>query len=138
MPSLEPLCEITATMTPRMLGSMPLGTRIDFPFEGVATSEHWDGEREVRGVDYVTLRPDGNMDLQIRGTIGSKRDTVAYQATGVSLGISRTEARPQELITFQTGSEELAWLNDVIGVGLGRGEGLDLSLTIYIVRSADD
>ncbi len=138
MPSLEPLCEITATMTPRMLGSMPLGTRIDFPFEGVATSEHWDGEREVRGVDYVTLRPDGNMDLQIRGTIGSKRDTVAYQATGVSLGISRTEARPQELIAFQTGSEELAWLNDVIGVGLGRGEGLDLSLTIYIVRSADD
>ncbi len=138
MPSLEPFCEITATMTPRMLGSMPLGTRIDFPFEGVATSEHWDGEREVRGVDYVTLRPDGNMDLQIRGTIGSKRDTVAYQATGVSLGISKTEARPQELITFQTGSEELAWLNDVIGVGLGRGEGLDLSLTIYIVRSADD
>ena len=104
----------------------------------MATSEHWEGEREVRGVDYVTLRPDGNMDLQIRGTIGSKRDTVAYQATGVSLGISKTEARPQELITFQTGNEELSWLNHVIGVGLGKGEGLDLSLTIYVVRSADD
>jgi hypothetical protein len=138
MPSLEPFCEITASMTPRMLGTMPLGTRIDFPFEGVATSQHWDGEREVRGVDYVTVRPDGNMDLQIRGTIGSKRDTVAYQATGVSLGISKTEARPQELITFQTGHEELSWLNNVVGVGLGHGEGLDLSLTIYIVRSADD
>lgn len=138
MPSLEPFCEITASMTPRMLGNMPLGTRIDFPFEGVATSEHWEGEREVSGVDYVTLRPDGNMDLQIRGTIGSKRDTVAYEAIGVSLGVSKTEARPQELITFQTGNEELAWLNDVIGVGLGHGEGLDLSLTIYIVRSTDD
>lgn len=138
MPSLEPFCEITASMAPRMLGNMPLGTRIDFPFEGVATSPHWEGKREVRGVDYVTLRPDGNMDLQIRGTIGTKRDTVAYQATGVSLGISKTEARPQELITFQTGNEELSWLNDVIGVGLGNGEGLDLSLTIYIVRSADD
>jgi hypothetical protein len=138
MPSLERFCEITASMTPRMLGNMPLGTRIDFPFEGVAISEHWEGERNVRGVDYVTLRPDGNMDLQIRGTIGSKRDTVAYEATGVSLGVSKTEARPQELITFQTGNEELAWLNDVIGVGLGYGEGLDLSLTIYIVRSTDD
>ena len=138
MPSLEPFCEITASMTPRMLGNMPLGTRIDFPFEGVATSQHWDGEREVRGVDYVTVRPDGNMDLQIRGAIGAKRDTVAYQATGVSLGVSKTQARPQELITFQTGNEELAWLNDVIGVGLGHGEGLALSLTIYIVRSADD
>jgi hypothetical protein len=121
-----------------MLGTMPLGTRIDFPFEGVATSPYWDGEREVRGVDYVTLRPDGNMDLQIRGTIGSKRETVAYQATGVSLGISKTEARPQELITFQTGNEELAWLNNVIGVGLGNGEGLDLALTIYVVRPDDD
>jgi hypothetical protein len=138
MPSLEPFCEITASMTRRILGNMPLGTRIDFPFEGVATSQHWDGEREVRGVDYVTLRPDGNMDLQIRGTIVSKRDTVAYQATGVSLGISKTEARPQELITFQTGNEELSWLNNVIGVGLGNGEGMDLSLTIYVVRSADD
>jgi hypothetical protein len=138
LPTLEPFCEITASMTPRMLGNMPLGTRVDFPFEGVATSEHWEGEREVRGVDYVTVRADGNMDLQIRGTIGSKRDTVAYQATGVSLGISKTEARPQELITFQTGNEALAWLNDVIGVGLGTGEGLDLSLTIYIVRPGDD
>jgi hypothetical protein len=121
-------------MTPKMLGNMPLGTRVDFAFEGHAVSPHWDGEREVRGVDYVTVRPDGNMDLQIRGTIGAKRDTVSYQGTGVSLGISKTEAAPQELITFATGNEELGWLNDVVGVGLGRGEGLDLKLTIYVVR----
>ena len=113
---------------------MPLGTRIDFPFEGVATSRHWDGERAVNGIDYVTVRPDGNMELDIRGTIGSKRETVAYRAIGVSLGVSKTEARPQELITFTTGNEDLAWLNDVIGVGLGRGEGGDLSLAIYVVR----
>lgn len=113
---------------------MPLGTRIDFPFEGVATSEHWEGERQVLGVDYVTVRSDGNMDLEIRGTIGTKRDTVSYRAIGVSLGISKNEARPQELITFATGNEDLAWLNDVVAVGLGRGEGLDLSLAIYIVR----
>jgi hypothetical protein len=121
-------------MTPKMLGNMPLGTRIDFAFEGRAVSPHWEGEREVSGVDYVTVRPDGNMDLEIRGTIGTKRDTVSYQATGVSLGISRTEAAPQELITFATGNEDLAWLNGVVGVGLGRGEGQHLTLTIYIVR----
>lgn len=134
MPTLEPFCEIEATLSPRVLGSMPLGTRIDFPFEGVATSSHWSGERPVRGVDYVTVRPDGNMDLEIRGAIGEKRDTVAYRASGVSLGISKTEARPQELITFQTGNEDLSWLNDVIGVGLGEGQGADLTLTIYVVR----
>lgn len=134
MPTLEPFCEISASMAPRMLGNMPLGTRIDFPFEGTATSLHWEGERPVSGIDYVTVRADGNMDLEIRGTIGSKRDTVAYRAIGVSLGISKTEARPQELLTFATGNEDLAWLNDAIGVGLGRGEGVDLSLAIYIVR----
>jgi hypothetical protein len=116
---------------------MPLGTRVDFPFEGVATSEHWDGERDVAGTDFVTIRPDGNMDLEIRGTIGTKQETVSYRATGVSLGISKTEARPQELITFQTGNEDLAWLNSVIAVGLGRGEGPNLELAIFIVRPDD-
>ena len=134
MPNLEPFCVINATIRPRMLGTMPLGTRVDFPFEGFATSDHWDGQRPVIGVDYVTIRPDGNMDLEIRGTIGEKRDTVSYRATGVSLGISKTEAQPQELIVFQTGNEELAWLNSVVGIGLGRGTGADLQLTIYIVR----
>lgn len=137
MPSLELFCDIRATMSPRMLGNMPLGTRVDFPFEGVATSSHWDGEREVSGTDFVTIRPDGHMDLEIRATLGTKRETVSYRATGVSLGISKTEARPQELITFQTGNEDLAWLNSVVGVGLGRGEGPNLELSIFIVRPDD-
>ena len=79
MPNLEEFCQITATMTPRMLGKMPQGARIDFPFEGTATSSHWEGERPVKGVDYVTVRLDGHMDLEIRATIGEKRETVAYQ-----------------------------------------------------------
>ena len=137
MPTLELFCEIRATMTPRMLGNMPLGTRVEFPFEGVATSSHWEGERAVAGTDFVTIRSDGHMDLEIRATLGTKRETVSYRATGVSLGISKTEARPQELITFQTGNEDLAWLNSVVGVGLGRGEGSDLELSVYIVRPDD-
>lgn len=135
MPSLEAFCEIAATMSPRMLGKMPAGTRIDFPFEGTARSAHWEGERPVKGVDYVTVRSDGHMDLDIRATIGEKRETVAYRATGVSVALSPTEASPQELITFQTGNEDLAWLNTAVGVGLGGGEGGTISLTIYIVRS---
>ncbi len=134
MPSLEEFCQINAIMTPRLLGKMPQGTRVDFPFEGSARSSHWEGERPVRGVDYVTIRGDGHMDLEIRATIGEKRETVAYRATGVSIAKSQTEAIPQELITFQTGNEDLAWLNTAVGVGLGAGEGANISLTIYIVR----
>ena len=54
MATLEEFCAIKATMQPRLLGNMPAGTRIDFAFEGTATSDHWEGERPVRGVDYVT------------------------------------------------------------------------------------
>jgi hypothetical protein len=134
MPTLEEFCQITATMSARMLGKMPQGTRIDFPFEGTATSSHWEGERPVKGVDYVTVRGDGHMDLEIRATIGDKRETVAYRGTGVSIVKSPTEAKPQELITFQTGNEDLAWLNTAVGIGWGGGEAGTIAVTVYVVR----
>lgn len=134
MPSLEEFCTVKASMAPRMIGRTPAGTRIDFPFEGMATGPHWEGERPVRGIDYVTVRADGNMDLDIHGTIGEKRETVSYRATGVSIAHEDRTASPQELIVFQTGNEDLEWLNSVIGVGLGHGAD-ELDLTIYIVRS---
>ena len=134
MPTLEEFCTIKASMTPRMLGNMPGGTRIDFPFEGTATSPHWDGERPVRGIDYVTVRGDGNMALDIRATIGEKRETIAYRGSGVSIVKSPTEAVPQELLTFETGNEDLAWLNSVVGVGMGGGEEGGLVVRLYVVR----
>ncbi|MEX2624960.1 MAG: DUF3237 family protein [Acidimicrobiia bacterium] len=134
MPTLEEFCQITATMSARMLGKMPQGTRIDFPFEGTATSPHWEGEWPVKGVDYVTVRGDGHMDLEIRATIGEKRETVAYRGTGVSIVKSPTEAKPQELITFQTGNEGLAWLNTAVGIGWGGGQAGTIAVTVYVVR----
>jgi hypothetical protein len=108
VPELEHFCTIKATMSPRVIGSGPAGMRVDFPFQGTATSSHWDGERPVSGVDYVTFRADGNMTLDIHGVIGEKRESVGYSATGVSLSVSKTEAHPKELMTFHTGNEDLA------------------------------
>ncbi len=134
MPTLEEFCTITAALRPRMLGKTPSGVRIDFAFEGSAVSPHWEGPRPVSGVDYATVRSDGNLDLDIRGVIGSGRKTVSYRATGVSIMKSKTEAAPQELLTFETSDEELSWLNTAIGVAVGQGEGLDLTLTVYVVK----
>jgi hypothetical protein len=117
-----------------VLGNAPIGMRIDFPFEGAATSPHWEGERPVRGVDYVTVRSDGNMDLDVHGVIGEKRDAVSYQATGVSIANPDRSANPKELITFQTGNEDLAWLNDEVAVGFGTGAEGKLTLEIFIAR----
>lgn len=134
MPSLEKFCTVEGDLGMNVIGKAPSGMRIDFPFEGVATSEHWEGERPVRGVDYVTVRADGNMVLDIRATIGEKREAVSYRAIGVSIAHEDQSASPKELILFETGNEDLAWLNDEVGVAFGHGAGGKITLEIYLVR----
>ncbi|MFP5332016.1 MAG: DUF3237 family protein [Acidimicrobiia bacterium] len=134
MPELEHFCTIKASLGARIIGNGPSGMRVDFPFEGTATSPHWEGERPVKGVDYVTYRSDGNMTLDIHGVIGEKRESVGYTATGVSIALSKTEAAPRELITFHTGNEDLAWLNTEIAVALGSGADGAIQLEVYLVR----
>ncbi len=134
MPSLEKFCSITAEMGMKVIGAGPNGMRIDFPFDGVATGPHWEGERPVNGVDYSTVRTDGNMDLDIHATIGEKRESVAYRGTGVSIANPDRTAEPRELITFHTGNEDLAWLNDEIGVAFGKGEAGKLTIEVYLVK----
>lgn len=74
------------------------------------------------------------MDLMIYGVIGEKRDSVAYTARGVSIANPDQSADPKELITFQTGNEDLAWLNSEVAVAFGHGEAGRLTLEIYLVR----
>ncbi len=133
MPSLEKFCTIEADMQMRVLGKSPAGMRIDFPFEGVATGPHWEGELPVRGVDYSTVRSDGNMDLDIRGVIGEKREAVAYRAYGVSTMNPDQSADINEIITFQTGNENLDWLNNRIGVAVGGGAAGKLKIDLFLV-----
>jgi hypothetical protein len=134
MPSLEKFCSIDASLERRILGQTPLGMRIDFPFEGVATGPHWDGERPVSGVDYSTVRSDGNLDLRIHAVIGEKRETVAYTGTGVSILNPDQSADPKELILFQAGNEDLAWLNNEIGVAFGHGEAGRITLEVFLIK----
>ena len=134
MPSLEKFCTVEASLGMNVIGKTPAGMRIDFPFEGTATSDHWEGERPVKGMDYVTVRSDGNMTLDVRATIGEKRDQVSYTATGVSIANEDQSADPKELIVFSTGNEDLAWLNNEIGVAFGHGAGGKITLEIYLIK----
>lgn len=134
MPSLEKFCTVEGDLGMNVIGKAPAGVRIDFPFEGTATSDHWDGERPVKGVDYVTVRADGNMDLDIHATIGEKKEAVSYKAIGVSIANEDQSADPKELIVFQTGNEELAWLNNEVAVAFGHGAGGRITLEMYLVK----
>lgn len=134
MAHLEHFCTVTGSLHARPVAAAPAGMRVDFPFEGTATSPHWEGERPVSGIDYVTMRADGNMNLDLRAVIGEKRQSIGYTGTGVSIATSKTGARPRELIVFQASDGDFAWLNDEIAVGLGSVEDGVLSLEISIVK----
>lgn len=130
MPSLTEFCKISAKLTFAPIGKLAGGMRVDLPFTGTATSSHWEGERPVTGIDYVTVRKDGSQELNIRGQIGSGKDVVAYTAAG------RGDADgARELFLFETANDELAWLNNAVGVALGAAEGDALELTVYIATS---
>jgi Protein of unknown function (DUF3237) len=134
MPTFEKFCTIEGSLGMNVVGNAPTGMRIDFPFEGTATSQFWEGERPVKGVDYATVRDDGNMNLDIHGVIGEKRESVAYRAAGVSIAHEDRTASPKELITFETGNEDLAWLNDEVAIAFGHGGAGKISLEIYLLR----
>jgi hypothetical protein len=131
---LEKFCSVEGDLGMNVIGKAPAGMRIDFPFQGTATSEHWEGERAVVGVDYVTVREDGNMILDIHATIGEKREAVAYTGRGISIANPDRSADPKALIVFATGNGVLAWLNNEVGVAFGHGAGGRISLEIFLIK----
>jgi hypothetical protein len=134
MPELVKFCSVAGDLGMTVIGATPGGMRIDFPFNGTATGPHWEGERPVSGVDYATVRSDGNMELDIHGVIGEKREKVAYRAIGVSIANPDGSADPRELLRFDTANEDLGWLNDEIGVAFGHGAAGKITLEIYLMR----
>lgn len=129
MPTLTNLCTIVVTLDVTPIGKVGTGLRIDVPFSGVATSSHWDGERPVEGVDYVTIGDDGIQHLDIRGRIGTGKEVVSYRAIGRG-----DAAGPMELLTFETANDDLAHLNSTVAVAVGSVDGNQLTLEVAAVE----
>ncbi len=129
MPTLEPFANMTGTLDFKMQGKMPAGLRLDAHFAGTITSEHWEGEWPVSGIDYVTVRGDGIAELFIRASMGEGDDIVSYEATG-----RQTPDGIIETLYFQTASETFAHLNGAVGVASGSVDGDQLSLEIFLVK----
>jgi hypothetical protein len=96
----------------------PQGARIDVAFEGRAKGRL---TGRVRGTDYLRLRADGRVDLDIRATIETEDGyRIALAADGV--GVPRA-AEPiadlRENIRLTTASDNYAWVDrrQVWGVG---------------------
>jgi hypothetical protein len=98
----------------------PQGTRFDIAVEGPVKGRL---SGRVRGVDYVRMRADGRIDLDIRATIETDDGhRIAFSADGV--GAPR-EGEPIldlfENVRLTTAAATYAWVNarQIWGVGTG-------------------
>jgi hypothetical protein len=88
----------------------PQGARIDVAFEGRAIGRL---AGRVRGVDYLRLRADGRIDLDIRAILetGDGR-RIALSADGVGAPrAAEPVADLSENVSLSTAAEDYAWVN---------------------------
>jgi Protein of unknown function (DUF3237) len=82
---LEPLIRFRATMVPHPIGGTPRGQRLDIELAG----EVLPGSRisgHVAGIDYLTVRPDGVAELEVRATVTTEDEqVVSVRATGLAM-----------------------------------------------------
>src|ERR1019366_403250 len=96
----------------------PQGARFDVAFAGNATGRLSGG---VRGVDYLRMRADGRIDLDIRATIEtSDGSRIGLSADGVAvLRPGEPVAELCENVTLTTAAAGYAWVSthQIWGVG---------------------
>ena len=80
---------------------------------------------DVAGGDWVVMRPDGSMKLDVRLVLRTDDDAVifmTYSGIGHRSADGTTTVRTAPL--FETGDERYGWINGIQGVALGTtGEG---------------
>ena len=88
----------------------PQGARFDVAFAGRATGRL---SGAVRGVDYLRMRADGRIDLDIRATIETDDGCrIALSADGVALPQpANPVAELRENVSLTTAAEKYAWVN---------------------------
>lgn len=122
------MLEVTLRMIP--IGTTPYGTRLEVPFEGSATSDLWEGERAVSGIDHITVSSTGIARIDVHTIISGGDEVVTYRGNG--------RGGPNgvwEGVIFETACERLAWLNDVVAIGRGTLDGDQLTVELFRIAS---
>ena len=96
----------------------PQGARFDVAFAGRATGRL---SGAVLGVDYLRMRADGRIDLDIRATLETDDGCrIALSADGVALAHrGNPEVALRENVSLTAAAEKYAWVNarQIWGVG---------------------
>jgi len=99
----------------------PAGFRVDLPFAGEARGRV---EGTVVGVDYLNIRADGRMELDLKATLTTPDgERIALAAGGVALPRSgSTVVDLRENVQLRSASPNWAWLNTVQIWALGEAD----------------
>jgi hypothetical protein len=118
-PALEYLFTFTAnTAVSAMIPGGPSGTRVIVDASsGTVEGPKLNGTIKGPGGDWVTVRADGSMHLDVRVLVTTDDGAeilVEYKGIGLDGGKSITTTP-----MFQTGDERYAWLNSTVAVARG-------------------
>lgn len=122
-PTFEHLFSMTASLRPgaAVIANGPQGTRAVV----TVTGGHFEGPKlrgtvDSSGGDWVTVRADGNIKLDVRVLLHTDDGAdifMRYEGVGVRRdGVLHLRTAP----LFETGDERYTWLNNVQAVGTGK------------------
>ncbi len=133
-PELVPLFTISAaTTTSGVIANGPAGTRVIVDAStGTFEGERLRGTVHGPGGDWVTVRADGSLHLDVRLLLKTDDGADIYmEYRGIGLdGASHITTAPM----FQTGAEQYAWLNHVVAVARGTTGDGTVTYDVFEVR----
>lgn len=135
-PNLEFLFSVTATLREGapVIANGPQGTRV----VAIVTGGSFEGPKlrgtvDNSGGDWVTVRADGNIKLDVRVLLKTEDGAdifMRYEGTGI-----RKDGQ-LKLVTaplFETGDQRYAWLNNVQAIATGVGGNNVVSYDVFAV-----
>jgi len=120
----EYLCKLVVELgEAQVIGEGPHGLRRIVPLTGGRMEgPKLKGEVLPFGADWILVRPDGAIQLDVRATVRMDDDELVYVGCKGVFDPSRDYFRVTPV--FETGSEKYGWLNKIVCVGMGKpGEG---------------
>lgn len=127
---LEPLITFDAEMRTIDIGPTPNGHRMNMELEG-KTRAGSRVEGDISGVDFLRLRSDGAVELDVYVTLTSAANRpVAVRASGLASLDASGRASGHLAVRFETGDDELSWLNRAVGVASTTADMSKGSLTV--------
>lgn len=97
---------------------LPQGARFNIAFEGRMTGDKIKGE--VKGIDYLYVRPDGKFILNLQATIlTDDGEMIHLQEDGILQPNEDGTAKLNLNMHFHTASQKYNWLNKKLVWGIG-------------------